>query len=41
MVAKEVFVYYHNFNPIWLQHASIDVKSTGTQVKKDNCLGFL
>jgi hypothetical protein len=21
MVAKEVFVNYHNFNPIWVQHA--------------------
>ncbi len=32
MVAKEVFVNYHNFNPIWVQDASI-FKSTGTQVK--------
>ena len=27
MVAKEVFVKYYNFNPIWVQHASIHVKN--------------
>jgi hypothetical protein len=37
MVAKELFVNYHNFNPIWVQHASIHVKKYWTQVKKDNC----
>jgi hypothetical protein len=26
MIAKEVFVYCHNFNLIWVQHASINVK---------------
>jgi hypothetical protein len=26
MVAKEVYVNYYNFNPIWIQHASIQVK---------------
>jgi hypothetical protein len=26
MVAEEVFVSYHSFNPIWVQHASIFVK---------------
>ncbi len=26
MVANEVFVNYYNFNPIWLQHASIHVE---------------
>ncbi len=26
MVAKEVFVNHHNFNPIWVQHASIHVQ---------------
>ena len=26
MVAKEVFVNYHDFNPVWVQHASIYVK---------------
>jgi hypothetical protein len=26
MVAKEVFVYYYNFNPILVQHASNHVK---------------
>jgi hypothetical protein len=41
MVAKEVFVNYHTFNPIWVKHASIHVKSTGTQVKKGNCQGTL
>ncbi len=41
MVAKEVFVNYYNFNPIWVQHVSIHVKSTGTQVKKGHCQGIL
>ena len=26
MVAREAFVNYHKFNPIWVQHASINVK---------------
>jgi hypothetical protein len=35
MVAKKAFVNYYNFKPtgIWVQHASIHVKSTGTVVK--------
>ncbi len=41
MVAKEFFENYHNFNPIWVQHASIHVKKkTVSQVKKDICQGF-
>jgi hypothetical protein len=42
MVAKEFFVNDHNFNPIWVQHASILVKkkSTGTQIKKGIRQGF-
>jgi hypothetical protein len=43
MVAKEFFVnFFHNFNPIWEQHASIPVKEydTGTQVKKGICQGI-
>jgi hypothetical protein len=34
MDAKEVFANYHNFNPIGVQHSSINVKRPGTQVKK-------
>jgi hypothetical protein len=35
MVAKEVFVNYHNFNPVWAPQTSIHVKKNiGTQVKK-------
>jgi hypothetical protein len=26
MVAEDFFGNYHNFNPIWVQHASIHVK---------------
>jgi hypothetical protein len=40
MVAKEVFVYYHNFNPIWLQHASIHVKKYWHSSQKRYCQGF-
>jgi hypothetical protein len=40
MVAKEVFVNYYNFSPIWVQHASIHVKYSGTQVKKGKCQGI-
>ncbi len=41
MFAKEVFVNYYNFYPIWLQNASFHVKkSTGTRVKKGNCQGM-
>jgi hypothetical protein len=36
MVAREVCVNYYNFNPTSVQHASILVKNTGTQVKKVN-----
>jgi hypothetical protein len=41
LVAKELFVNYHNFYPFWVQHASIHVKSPSTQVKKGNCQGIL
>jgi hypothetical protein len=41
MVAKEVFVNYDNFNPIWVQHASIMKNITGTLVTKGNCQGIL
>jgi hypothetical protein len=33
MVAKEVFANYYNFYSIWVQHAEVQVKNTGTQVK--------
>ncbi len=42
MVANEIFVNYYNFNPIWVQNASIHVrKYTDARVKKGNCQGML
>jgi hypothetical protein len=42
MVANEIFVNCNNFNPIWVQNASIYVKKyTGTRVKKGKCQGML
>jgi hypothetical protein len=38
---KKILQINYNFNPFWVQHASIHVKSTGTQVKKGNCKGIL
>ncbi len=35
MVAKEVFVNFYNFNPIWVQHASIHVKKVPVPVLKE------
>jgi hypothetical protein len=34
MIAKKVFVNYHNFNLIWVQHASIHVKRFWYSSKK-------
>jgi hypothetical protein len=36
MGAKEVFVNYYNFNPIWVQHASIHVKKYWDSSQKVN-----
>ncbi len=42
MVAKEFFVNYHNFNPIWVHHASVYVKKVLIfKSKKANWQGFL
>jgi hypothetical protein len=40
MVAEEVLVNCYNFNPIRVKHASIQVKKTGTGVKKGNFRGI-
>ncbi len=34
MVAKEIFVIYYNFDPLWLQHASFHVKTYWNSSKK-------
>jgi hypothetical protein len=34
MVAKEGFCNYHNFNPIWVQHALINVKKYWSSSQK-------
>jgi hypothetical protein len=41
MVAKEFFVSYQNFNPIWVQHASILVKKYWYSSQKRYLLRFL